>query len=171
MLFRALAPLLPSSERVQAHELYTALVRRARNPVLYTQCGIPDTVAGRAESVMLYLALLERRLAREPQAGALRRLVNEAFVHDMDRSLREMGIGDTGVGKRVKALASKLLGRLRAYNAAFGDDAALGEALRRNLYMDAAVEDAQTARLIAMLRAEDAALAALSLSALREGKL
>jgi cytochrome b pre-mRNA-processing protein 3 len=121
----------PQPQRA-AQEAYVALVTQARTPALYGAMGIPDTLDGRFEAILLHLFLVQRRLG--PEAAEFSRLLNEAFIADMDRSLREMGVGDTGVSKRIKAMAQALLGRLGGYAASFDDPAAFREALRRNAF-------------------------------------
>ncbi len=125
----------PSSDIMRAHAIYIALVGQARQPFFYASLGVPDTLDGRFDMIILHLSLfIERMKTDDAQpAPALSATVLECFIQDMDRSLREMGIGDTGVAKRVKKMADALNGRLSTY-AACEDEAALSEALRRNVY-------------------------------------
>jgi cytochrome b pre-mRNA-processing protein 3 len=133
-----------------ARPLYEAIVGQARQPGFFRDLGLPDTVDGRFESIVLHLFLLLHRLKREGEAGAvLGQALFDFFCLDMDRSLREMGAGDLGVGLRVKRMAKGFYGRVAAYDAALGrdDDAALAEALKRNVYgtmptIDAALANA-----------------------------
>src|SRR5258708_35195892 len=79
-------------------------------------------------------AILYRLKAETGAAGLSQDLFDTMFA-DMDRSLREMGVGDLGVGRRVRAMAEALYGRMAAYEAGLAaDDATLSAALRRNLY-------------------------------------
>ncbi len=110
------------------HARYAALVAKARNPFLFETCGIPDTLDGRYEAIIFHL-FLETKNATPSEKQRLM----EVFIEDMDRNLREMGVGDTGVGKRVKKMAAGLFGRLQAYEKAT-DSAALGDVLKRNVY-------------------------------------
>jgi cytochrome b pre-mRNA-processing protein 3 len=127
------------SSRTPAHaaDLYQAIVTQARDPAFYTDMAVPDTVDGRFEMVALHAFLVMRRLktAAAPVARLGQPLFDTMFA-DMDVSLREMGAGDLGVGKRVKAMAEAFYGRISAYDAALADPGtdALGEALRRNVY-------------------------------------
>jgi cytochrome b pre-mRNA-processing protein 3 len=120
-----------------AERLYTALVAQARQPAFYREGKVPDSLDGRFELVALHAFLVLRRLKSEGPAGArlAQRLFDRMFV-DMDESLREIGVGDLSVGKRVKAMAKALYGRISAYEAALEDPATapLEEALARNLY-------------------------------------
>jgi len=120
----------------QAQALYVAIVAQARQPFLYRDFGIADTLDGRFDAIILHMFPVIRRLKRTPEARmlSLARLLQEAFIADMDRSLREMGVGDTGVGHRIKKMGGALGGRLRAYESAVNDVAAMREALVRNVY-------------------------------------
>ncbi|MDX2073710.1 MAG: ubiquinol-cytochrome C chaperone family protein [Alphaproteobacteria bacterium] len=126
----------PPAYQNEAHALYVALVAQARQPELYTEYGIADTVDGRFDAIALHLFLLSDRLKKEgsPEALALLRATTEVFFADMDRSLREMGSTDTGVGKRIKKMSQAYYGRVMAYQTAGDDEAKLTEALLRNLY-------------------------------------
>ncbi len=119
--------------RDDAVALYDTIVAQSREPGFYLHCGVPDTVDGRFDMIALHAFLVLRRLKDRHRDTAQELL--EAMFDDMDRSLREMGAGDLGVGRRVKTMAKALYGRIAAYEAALnGDGPALAEALRRNLY-------------------------------------
>jgi cytochrome b pre-mRNA-processing protein 3 len=117
----------------QADVLYAALVAQARQTEFYADLGVPDTVDGRFDMIMLHLSLLLRRLRGDGEA--LAQAVLDTTFDDMDRNLREMGAGDLGVGRRVKAMARAYFGRFEAYDKALGagDGDALAEALARNV--------------------------------------
>jgi cytochrome b pre-mRNA-processing protein 3 len=124
-----------------AERLYRQIVAQARQPALYAQLGVPDTVEGRLEMILLHLVLLFRRLHGEGDDGqSLAQSVFDRFVSDMDRSLREMGVGDLAVPKRMKAIGRSFYGRLDAYGKPIAerDQPVLTEALRRNLWPDGA---------------------------------
>lgn len=140
----AAAPLKP-----QAHALYLDVVAQARQPFLYEGYGVPDTLDGRFDALLLHLFLLLHRLKRapDPAVQGLARTVMEIFIADMDRTLREMGVGDTGVGKRIKHMAAALLGRLNAYEESMDDPAAFECAVWRNVYREAPESREAAARL------------------------
>ncbi len=119
-----------------AARLYTAAVAQARAPAFY-EAGVPDTIDGRFDLLMLHLFLLMRRLRRDgaPGAALTQALFDTAF-DDMDRTLREMGVGDLGVPRRIKAMARAFYGRAAAYDAALDahGDSDLRTALGRNLF-------------------------------------
>jgi cytochrome b pre-mRNA-processing protein 3 len=121
----------------QAARLYALAVAQAREPGFYRAMGVPDSFDGRFEMVALHVYLLVRRLKDDaaPAARALARALVEALFADMDRTFRELGAADLGVGRRVHKTAEAFYGRATTYDAALAaGGTALGEALRRNLY-------------------------------------
>lgn len=120
-----------------ATALYGAIVAQARDPALYAEYGVADTVDGRFEMVVLHTILVLDRLeegdARAKQVG---QAVFDLYCTDMDRSLRELGIGDLGVPKRMKTMTERFYGRAAAYRPALaaGDPEALREAIERNVF-------------------------------------
>jgi len=116
--------------------LHAEIVRQAREPVFYGPYSVPDTIDGRFDMVVLHAVLVMDRLRATGDAGVtLSQALFDHVFRDFDRSLREMGSGDLGVGKRIKAMAKAFYGRMDAYVTALrGDDAALEDALRRNLF-------------------------------------
>ena len=145
--------------RDSAVALYDIIVAQSRMPGFYLHCGVPDTVDGRFDMIALHAFIVLRRLKDRHRDTAQELL--EAMFDDMDRSLREMGAGDLGVGRRVKTMAKALYGRIAAYDAALdGDAEALAEALRRNLYgtVDPDPDPAGVAAMAAYVRAEAASL-------------
>jgi cytochrome b pre-mRNA-processing protein 3 len=161
----------PVSEAVVT-ATYEAIVAAARQPVLYSHFGIPDTPIGRFESLSAHLVLFLRRTkdAAAPLPALAQEIV-DTFVVDMDHSLRELGIGDQGVPKRMKKLAKMFYGRAESYGAALskGDAGELAEALRRNILPDAAVWSA-AASLADYLLEADAALRSVPADALAAGR-
>jgi cytochrome b pre-mRNA-processing protein 3 len=151
--------------------LYGSIVAQARQPALYAGLGVPDTLDGRFDMLVLHLVLVLRRLrGAGERAGARAQALVDLFTADMDRSLREMGVGDLTVPKRVKTMAEAFYGRLEAYVAALdaGDAAALEAALARNVLPDGG-EGA--GRLAAYAAAAAASLEAASLDDILEGRL
>jgi cytochrome b pre-mRNA-processing protein 3 len=103
-------------------------------PVFYQHHGVPDTLDGRFELIVLHAFLVLHRLSQ----GTGNRDFGQAFFDfmfmDMDRSLREMGTGDLSVGKQVKQMATGFYGRTAAYQEALADPVRLRAALKRNLF-------------------------------------
>ncbi len=147
--------------------LYTAAVAAARAPFLYATVGVPDTLDGRFDLVGLHVFLVIRRLQAQPAPGpALAQAVFDAMFHDMDVNLREMGVSDIAVGRKVKVMWEAFNGRATAYAAALdsGDTAALQAALARNVWRGAAA-GAGPAMLSAIAVAQDAYLAGQAVTA------
>lgn len=108
-----------SEDRCKAKDLYGAIVTGARQPAFYSGCGVEDTPEGRYEMIALHLFLvIERLKGGGAQADRIAQRVLEAFVTDMDDSMREMGVGDLSVGKKVKRSAAGLYERFAAYRKA-----------------------------------------------------
>lgn len=130
-MLRALKKLLPAAPDPAASVTYIALVAQARHPFFYEKLGVPDTLDGRFEMIVLHLFLLQYRLRVD--APEFARSLSEIFIADMDRSLREIGVSDTGVSKRMKVMGRAYHGRLQAYSLV-AERIALEAALARNLY-------------------------------------
>ena len=117
--------------------LYKRIATASRAPGLYAGLGIPDTVEGRFEALSLHMVLVLRALRGLPEpAGEIAKDLTDAFFRDMDASLREMGVGDTVVPKRMKKIAASFYGRAQAYDGPLNavDEGALAQALGRNAY-------------------------------------
>jgi cytochrome b pre-mRNA-processing protein 3 len=106
-----------SGDEDTPYVLYGALVGQARNPAFYRDMGVPDTVEGRFEMVALHVFLALRRLRAGGEPGKdLGQKLFDVLFDDMDQTLREMGVGDLSVGKKIKAMASSFYGRMQAYD-------------------------------------------------------
>jgi cytochrome b pre-mRNA-processing protein 3 len=121
--------------------LYGTIVAQARVPAFYQSYGVPDTVNGRLEMIMLHTVLFLCRV--EGENAALRALGQGLFDHfcrDMDASMREMGVGDLAVPRRMRQIGAAFYGRQTAYRAALAASGqeALAAALQRNVYGDGA---------------------------------
>ena len=153
--------------------LYGQAVAAARAPALYRDLGVPDTLDGRFDMVGLHTALVIRRLRALPEPGpTLAQAVFDAMFSDMDINLREMGVSDLSVGRKVRAMWEAFHGRAFSYEAALadGDRTALAEALERNVWRGAAPTGA-SARLAERVMAQDAALAGQDLPAMAAGEI
>ena len=124
-----------------ALRLYGALVARARQPFFYAGFGVPDTPDGRLEMIGLHAALAMRRLRGLGGEGQeLAQALFDLMFADLDRNLREQGIGDLSVGKHVKRAAQTFLARAQGLDAALETEAdaarrtALVDLLARNLF-------------------------------------
>ena len=141
----------------------------SRAPALYTALGVPDSVEGRFECLSLHVILVLRRLETlpPPAADVAQDLVNSVFLQ-LDSSLRELGVGDFGVPKRMKKLGAAFYGRAENYGAALAtaDEHALGLALARNVL--GTDEDGAGAGLARYVMASGASLQDASLDDLLE---
>lgn len=121
-----------------AENLYRAIVARARHRDLYAAIGVPDTLDGRYELLMLHVILVIRRL-RDADERTLAQAVFDLMFADMDQALREMGVSDISVARRIRPMAEAYYGRSAAYEAALAGDApenALIETITRNAFPD-----------------------------------
>ena len=102
--------------RAPAHAAYVSIVEQAREPGLFLNLGVPDTLDGRFETIAVHMFLVLNRLKAEHETTAeFAQALFDAMFADLDRSLREMGATDIGVGKRVKEMAKGFYGRIKAY--------------------------------------------------------
>ena len=123
--------------RAAARALYARIVEAARHDRFYRARGVPDTLDGRFELVALHTVLVCRRLAADGAAGAeAGQHLFDTMIEDLDVNLRELGVNDPSLGRRVKEMARAFYGRRDAYAAALdgGDRGALERAVARNLY-------------------------------------
>jgi cytochrome b pre-mRNA-processing protein 3 len=158
------------------HELYCHAVAAARDPYFYTGLAVPDTLDGRFDLVGLHAFLVIHRLqALAPPGPAVAQAVFDAMFNDMDLNLREMGVSDLSVGKRVKQMWEAFHGRAAAYQPALaaGDADRLAEALGRNVWRGLAEppDPAHAARLARLVLAQDAHLAGQAEAALVRGEV
>ena len=163
----SLASLLPRLGRRAGQErtgflLYGAAVAAAREPYVYSAHGVPDTLDGRFDLIGLHAFLLIHRLRFLPEPGpALTQAVFDAMFSDMDKALREMGVGDLSVGRRVRAMWEAFHGRARAYEEGLNghDTQALPAALARNVWRGARPPAGAAEALARLTRAQHAYLA------------
>lgn len=144
--------------RAIVEELYQSLVAETRQPELYERCGIADTFSGRFEALAIHVFLFLRRCRGEPRLEPIAQDVVDRFVADVDTSIRELGVGDQSVPKRMRKLAGVFYERVRVYDAAFGSDdpaAALAAALKGRALEEDTAADAATALATYMQEAAD----------------
>ena len=154
--------------------LYGEIVAQARQPWLYGIAGVPDTVDGRFDMIVLHAFLIFDRLSQgDEPAKALAQSVFEEMFKDMDRSLREMGAGDLAVGPKVRRMAEVFYGRSRVYAQALRQEGearrqALISALARNVFPGH--DEARAGTLGDYVLAEQRALAGQSIEQLLSGQ-
>jgi cytochrome b pre-mRNA-processing protein 3 len=166
--------LLRSRARRVAPHLYTAIVEAARASAFYRDFAVADTIEGRYEMIVLHIALLLRRLR---EAGAEQSRLAQAVVDfmaaDLDRSMRELGVGDLSVSRTMKRLGEGLYGRAAAYDAALdaGDWGSLSKALEKNIYGGVSPGDAILAAMTKYVENQARHLAAQSDDDIAAGSL
>lgn len=137
-------------EKARAEALYRHVVAAARTPDLYAGLGVPDTVEGRFEMIILHCALvvLQLQALENEEARKLSQALFDTMFDDFDAAMREMGVGDSGVGKKIRFMAEGFYGRAEALRLAAGDEdpAQLQTVLARNVY-NADGEDARAPAL------------------------
>jgi cytochrome b pre-mRNA-processing protein 3 len=126
--------------------LYALAVAQARNPAFYTRLGVADRIDARFELYTLHVLLMVLRLRDEntAQGQETAQALFDVYVSALDHALREEGVGDISVGKKMRKLGEALYGRMTAYEQPLrnGDASALSEALARNVYGAAPAEHA-----------------------------
>jgi cytochrome b pre-mRNA-processing protein 3 len=126
-----------SSDEGTIRDLYGAIVAQARTAAFYAGYGVPDTVQGRFDLIVLHLVLVLERLGRDDGAArGFGQKLFDVFCRDLDHNLREMGVGDLAVPKEMRRFAEAFYGRQAAYRAALAapDDRELEKALARNIF-------------------------------------
>lgn len=155
--------------------LHGVLMERSRQPAFYARFGVADTLEGRFEVVVLHAALLVRRLSGAPEPGpeVARDLTDALFSH-FDIALRESGVGDLTVPKKIKKFAQSYLGRSKAYGDALdrNNRGELELAIARNIYGEQQPADAPHCMLLAAYaRALEQVLAAAGLDDVYNGNI
>jgi cytochrome b pre-mRNA-processing protein 3 len=159
--------------RETALALYGQIVRQARSPAFYGAFGVADTLDGRFDLVVLHAYLVLRRLRGGGRAAKkLSQSVFDVMFADMDRSLREIGVSDHSIAKRVRDMIKAFYGRVAAYDRALAAPAAeLPAALLRNVYREGEGRRPEAAKLADYVRRQAARLEAQPLAALLRGEL
>jgi cytochrome b pre-mRNA-processing protein 3 len=163
----------PRPARAIGQTLYQRVVDQSRTPALYADIGAPDTVEGRFEIYSLHVVLLLERLrGHGEEAAEVSQALFDTYVKSLDHALRELGVGDLSVGKKMRKLGEALFGRAKSYEAAFQALPATGllEALLvRTIFADADASGAP--RLAAYVEAQRAHLASQELERLLAGEV
>ena len=158
----------PTVPRGTIEAIYGMIVAQAREPVFYADLGVRDTVNGRFDMLILHLWLVLRRLQPLEGGAALSQALFDHFCADMDGNLREMGVGDLTVPKRMQAFGEAFYGRSAAYDLAFtGSDEDLAQALSKNVFNGEAMDSAR--RLAVYVRKASDDLGTVDAEAFRKG--
>lgn len=141
---------------------YAAIAAAARRPAFYRDLGVPDTLPGRFEMLVLHTALVTRRLGRDadPRAKPFSQGVFDAMIAALESNVREIGIGDVTVPKRMRAMARSFFDGAKTYDEALDarDETALASALSRIVYAGEPIDAAGPKALAAWTFEADAAL-------------
>ena len=163
----------PRPALIAGRALYAEAVEQARAPALYGELGAPDTVEGRFEVYSLHVVLLLDRLRGHGElATEVSQALFDAYLKDLDHALRELGVGDMSVGRKMRKLGEAFYGRGKAYEGAFAalpDTSELAALLTRTVYADADPEP--TPRLVAYVLDQRAVLAGQPLERLLAGEV
>ena len=156
-----------------ARGLYAGIVEQARRPEFFLACGLPDSVDGRFDLLVLHVFLVMHRLKQDrAQTAELSQALLDMFFQDMDESLRKLGAGDIGVGRRIKAMAEGFYGRIFAYEQALDQGVeALEGCVIRNLYGAAEGEREQVCAVALYIQHAVASLAGQELAGLLRGEV
>lgn len=163
--------LRPRPARAVGRALYRACVDQSRRPTLYAEYAVPDTVEGRFETYTLHVVLLLDRLKGQgEQAAETSQALFDEYVTALDHALREMGVGDLSVGKKMRKLGEAFYGRAKSYEAAFAalpDEQPLTALVGRTVYAQG--DPAKAPRLTEYVLGQRTALAEQPLTAILAG--
>ena len=160
-------PRMPPRGTIEA--IYGMIVTQAREPVFYRDLGVPDKVSGRFDLLLLHLWLVLQRIRPIEGGAELAQALFDRFCDDMDANLREMGVGDLTVPKRMRSFGEAFYGRMAAYDTASTEgEAPLAQALCKNILNGKRIEQARqlasyaTATIAALAKFDDATLLSAS---------
>jgi cytochrome b pre-mRNA-processing protein 3 len=151
--------------------LYGAIVAAARQPRFYAEWLVPDTIDGRFEMMVVHAFLVLERLKQiGPSADGLAQALTDRFFAEMDAALRQAGVGDLSVGKKVRKMAEAFYGRAAAYRSGLSaGHVTLTEAVTRNIY--GASDNTYAAALAKWIEAAKVQLAEMKLPDFETGKI
>lgn len=173
-LFRRFGSSRISHEEAVAADLYASIVSQARQPGFFASLGVPDSVDGRYELIMLHGAAVINRLKDHgDKAEAVNQALFDALFTDVDDNLRELGVGDLRVGSKVRSMAQSLHGRAVAFEQALADPnpETLEDVIDRNTYATVSPDQAQIKAMADYYRQLAAKLSQQPLTDLMAGKV
>lgn len=132
----------PRAAKEAGRALFQALAAQARRPAFYASLGVADTVEGRFELYVMHLVLVLHRLKGQgAQAAETSQATFDTFLDNLDEGLRDMGVGDLSVGKKMRKLGEAVYGRMKGYDRAFAEadpQAALEALIVRTVFQERA---------------------------------
>jgi cytochrome b pre-mRNA-processing protein 3 len=150
-------------------DMYRRCVEQARSIDFYQALGVPDTIDGRFDLLLLHVFIVMQRLDTE---AIVKQKLFDLMFSDMDRSLREMGVGDMSISRKIKPMISAFYGRGQAYQKALADsDDVLAQSLGRNLYGSTQVNPDVLQQMASYVRQTVASLDAQPLEDIVAGKV
>jgi cytochrome b pre-mRNA-processing protein 3 len=163
----------PSPAKASGERLYAGAVTQARSPAFYRAMGVPDRIDARFELYTVHVVLLVHRLGGQgEQAAVTSQALFDSYLSALDDTLRELGVGDLSVSKKIRPLAEAAYGRVKAYGEALAaepDRPALASLIARTVFGDAEATE-KAAPLVEYVVTAHQALAAQPLAALLAGK-
>lgn len=160
------------NDEVAVRAVYGVIVEQARKAAFYGAAAVPDTPKGRFAMVAMHAFLAMDRLGSEPLARNFSQALFDLMFEDMDRNLREMGVGDLSVGKKVKGLAQHFYAMAAACKEGLkGGGDTLDAPLRQFVYQDEEPAEGALAALAGYIRASVALLAEQDAVAIAAGKI
>lgn len=153
--------------------LYGAIMAQSRLPSFYLDYAVSDTPEGRFELLVLHVHLVFRRLAADEAGRKAGQRLFDYFIADMDAALRELGIGDMKVGKKMRGVGEAYYGRAHAYDSGLNNngETALAAALQRNVYAGEESRTVEARHLAHYVIDVASALSAQETSAIADGSI
>jgi cytochrome b pre-mRNA-processing protein 3 len=160
-----------AQERQAVAGLYATIAEQARQPAFYAELGVPDTVDGRFDLLVLHAWMAMHRLDAEADAGRIKQDLFDTMFSHLDLTVREMGAQDLGVGRRIKRMAEGFHGRALSFREAWlsEDTARMEETLARNVFGKATPSPEALSRLARYIGDSSRSLAATPLAELMAG--
>ena len=153
-------------------KIYLKAVEQARQKELYEDFAIPDTVDGRFDMIILHLFLIIKNIKDTNDASFLSQGLLDYMFDDMDRNLREMGVGDLSVGKQVKKMAKAFYGRSECWEKGLlGSHEDLNEALMETVYRSSKIKSDHLEKLIRYIKVNDNHIKQQNISSILAGKI
>jgi cytochrome b pre-mRNA-processing protein 3 len=116
-----------AARKEAAEKIYDAIVAQSRNPAFYLRCGVPDTLSGRFDMLVIHMFVVLQILKLGGREGQLlAQEIVEAFIREMDTMVRDLGVSDRNVPKEVRKIAQLFYGQLLAYSTALQRNEAKG---------------------------------------------
>jgi len=146
----------------RARRLYKNALAQSRLPIFYEKYDVPDSIDGRFEMIALHVFIILHRLKQDDSRDdGLSQALFDHMFRDLDHALREMGIGDLGVGRKVKAMAKAFYGRIAAFEGGLDNEKELSEAILRNVFRGQEIKAPNAIKLTKYLKRQVAHLSNL----------